>query len=177
MVHKKLFIFIAMLVNINLYSQQMNVTQVSEDMFEINITNPDNLWFFMPTENEKLPYYSLNNTKSSQYELSYELTDKEGKQVCLYVTNISYLPHTINVYDVVGFCGQIIRENKIVYTYQLNEKISCEDGLSEVYIRFVLVQKNIDKIRDLKRWRKFLNQGGIFNGELYSNKILLKLKE
>lgn len=155
----------------------MRVIHVYDNTFEVSIFNPDNLWFFMPTENEKLPYYSLNNTKSSQYELFYLLLDKSGNEVCVYVTNISFLPHTINVYDVVGFCGQIIRENKIVYTYQLNEKISCEDGLSEVYIRFVLVQKNIDKLQDLKRWRKFLNQEKIFNGELYSNKIPIKLNE
>lgn len=175
MIYKKLFIFIVLLINVNLYSQKMKVTQVSEDIFEINITNPDNLWFFMPTENEKLPYYSLNNTQSSQYELGYELTDKGGSQVCVIVESVRNT-NPINVFDV-GFCGQFNREKNFFYTYQLNEKIICEDGLSEVYIRFVLVQKNIDKLQDLKRWRKFLNQGKVFNGELYSNKILLKLEE
>src|SRR5690606_32581371 len=174
MIYKKLFIFIVLLINVNLYSQKMKVTQVSEDIFEINITNPDNLWFFMPTENEKLPYYSLNNTQSSQYELGYELTDKEGSQVCVIVE--SYRSSPISVFDV-GFSGQFNREENITYTYQLGNNISCEDKLSEIYIRFVLVQKSIDKIKDLKRWRKFLNKEKVFNGELYSNKIPLKLRE
>lgn len=132
----------------------------------------------MPKSNEKLPYYSLNNTQFSQYELFYYLLDESDNEICVYVTNISLSPHTINVIDVnTGLSGQFNREENITYTYQLGNNISCEDKLSEIYIRFVLVQKNVDKIKDLKRWRKFLNKEKVFNGELYSNKIPLKLRE
>src|SRR5690554_6411341 len=170
---KRFILTILSFLPINIYCQEMRVTHICDNTFEVSIYNPDNLWLFMPKNCELLPFGSLKNNKHSHYEFSYEITDKNGNNVCLMLDMVHR--EVKQVYDF-GFSGQFNNKKNITYIYTIQDDLPC-DNHNFVYIQFMIIHRNIAQNKDLKSWVKLFNKNNIFNGELCSNKVLLNFKE
>lgn len=169
-------------------AQTLSAKMIAPNEVELTITNPNQEWFFMPNNRDRAEfvYYSLNNTKTSKYELAYDLLDESGNllDVCIETINLT-LKQPVKVINVNDdnyrglLTGQFNSEDTIVYTYQLGDIFStlCKSAKDkDVYIRFVLVHEEINKLEDFKDYKHYFRDNTFFNGQLYSKKIPLKIK-
>lgn len=177
------FIFYLLCVQV-CFSQELKATLLSVNEVELEIMNPDELWFFIPTYAEELPFF-LHPDKQYQtdYGIAYFLFKEDKDSECDFTFNDFRRPYRPKNY-YFGFSGKFSKEKIIKYRFNFRYGTflgkDC-DNQKELYIQFALVQSNIEKFESIRtRAKSFLKDykpEDFFNGELYSNKILLKTKK
>ena len=168
MKHLVLIIIFFLLIH-KTYSQELKATMVSQDEVELEISNPEQLLFFIPYT-EKI-YYSIGN-----YGLMFSVYegDKISEECSGIIECIYYGPFWIREKIERLGSGYFSREKIIKRKYKLDFN-SCEREVlkkKNISIEFTLGQYDLDKIRLFKKELKsYYKQGVIFDGELTSNKI------
>lgn len=148
---------------------------ISEDEVELEISNPEQLLFFIPYT-EKI-YYSIGN-----YNLMFSIyeDDKISEECSSIIDFIYYGPFWIREKIERFGSGYFSREKIIKRKYKLDFN-SCEFEVlkkKNISIQFTLNQYDLHKISLFKKELKtFYKQGVIFKGELISNKISLSTSD
>ncbi|WP_277631739.1 hypothetical protein [Avrilella dinanensis] len=156
-------------------AQTLSAKMISFNEVELEIINPNRQWFFMPYTDNALDYYMLlSNKKNTTYLLFYIIYEGNEESECNMIIGE---PHYYREkFDKIG-SGYFTFEKEIKKRYKIHYR-DCEYKelkKENMFIQFVIVQKNIHNISYFKNELK--DKNNIFSGELYSNKIPLKLKE
>lgn len=156
------------------YSQELKATMVANNEVELEIINNENYFFFMPyTEKLDFIIFQANRKKTVSYSIKH-IIYKENSTIpeCEMIIEFTY--PGIQKFEIPG-SGYFSAEPLIKQKYKIRFKI-CEYELfdnNDVHIQFVLSQENIDEINVFKENIKSFKKR-LFNGKLYSNKILIK---
>lgn len=173
---KRLYLFVIFCLFINnIEAQELKATMISQDEVELEINNPEQLLFFIPYT-EKIDYlgYSIGN-----YGLMFGIYegDKISEECSGIIECIYYGPFWIREKIERFGSGYFSREKIIKRKYKLNFN-SCQLEVlkkKNISIEFTLGQYDLHKIPLFKKELKsYYKQGVIFEGELTSNKVLLK---
>lgn len=163
-----LFAIFYLFIN-NIQAQELKATMISQNEVELEISNPEQLLFFIPYT-EKI-YYSIGN-----YGLMFSIYegDKISEECSGIIECIYYGPFWIREKIERFGSGYFSREKIIKRKYKLDFN-SCEREVlkkKNISIEFTLGQYDLHKIRLFKKELKsYYKQGVIFDGELTSNKI------
>ncbi|SFN83701.1 hypothetical protein SAMN05421741_1124 [Paenimyroides ummariense] len=162
-----LFAIFYLFIN-NIQAQELKATMISQNEVELEISNPEQLLFFIPYT-EKI-YYSLGN-----YGLMFSIYEGDKILECdIIIEHIYYGPFWIREKIERFGSGYFSREKIIKRKYKLDFN-SCEREVlkkKNISIEFTLGQYDLHKIRLFKKELKsYYKQGVIFDGELTSNKI------
>jgi len=154
------------------HSQELKATMISQDEVELEISNPEQLLFFVPyTEHIN---YSLSN---SAYGIVFEIYEGDKISECGIIIEQPYYgpSYIIQKMERTG-SGYFSKQKIIKQKYKLDFN-SCEREIlkkKNISIEFTLGQYDLHKIRLFKKELKsYYKQVVIFDGELTSNKIPL----
>lgn len=155
-------------------AQTLSAKMIAPNEVELTITNSNQEWFFMPYINYNTidqGYFLFG--KKSVYALYYKLYVDDKESACSSIIDFVYSKPTR--FDKVGSgyydFGEIIQQRyKINFSSCEKEELKNEN----IYIQFVLEQNKIEKMKLFKA--DFKHRDNIFNGQLYSKKIPLRIK-
>src|SRR5690606_34461944 len=155
-------------------SQELKATMVGNSQVELQIINNENYFFFMLyTQKLDFSIFQANRKKDVSYSIGHIIYRGNNKvSDCDMI--IKFSSPGIQKFEIRG-SGYFSAESLITEKYNISFKI-CEHELfqkDDVYIQFVLSQENIDEINVFKHNVKSF-KSRLFNGALYSNKILIK---
>lgn len=164
-------------------SQELKATLLSNNEVELEIINPDELWFFIPTYAEEIPFSLETKEKGVNYALDFFLKKENGLVDC----NFSFTDYPKNrkiMKYSFGFSGVFSRERnmkfRFFYNYQPYLDTDCNNE-EQLYIVFGIYQDGLDESKFLRRiannFFKDQEKRKFFEGELLSNKVLLNFKE
>jgi len=177
---KIMLLLLALYATVGL-SQELKATLLPDNQVELEISNPQELWFFIPTSAHE-GSFSLETKKEANYALGFFLKKENGLVDCDFsFTHYDYPRDRKKMKHSFGFSGVFSRERNIKFRFSYNyQPFVGEDCKNEeqLYIVFAMYQQNIIKNKFLKRkaapFFKDQQKAKFFEGELLSNKVLLK---
>ncbi len=162
-------------------SQELKATLLPDNQVELEISNPQELWFFIPTSAHE-GSFSVETKKEVNYVLGFLLKKDNGLVDCDFsFTHYDYPRDRKKMKHSFGFSGVFSRERNIKFRYSYKYQHYLGDDCKneeQLYIVFAIYQQNIIKNKFLKRqaaqFFKDHQKAKFFEGELLSNKVLLK---
>jgi len=162
-------------------SQELKATLLPDNQVELEISNPQELWFFIPTSTHE-GSFSVETKKKVNYALGFLLKKDNGLVDCDFsFTHYDYPKDQKKMKYSFGFSGVFSRERNIKFRYSYKyQPFVGDDCKSEeqLYIVFAIYQQNINKNKFIKRqaaqFFKDQQKAKFFEGELLSSKVLLK---
>lgn len=179
---RKIIIFFVGLYTTIGMTQELKATLLSNSEVELEISNPDELWFFIPTSSNEVPFSLETKEKGVNYALNFFFIKENGLDDCNFsFTHYDYPKDRKEVMYSFGFSGFFSRERNIKFRFSYNYQPYLGDDCKneeQLYIAFGILQEGIHKSKFLKRkateFFKTHEERIFFEGELISNKVLLK---
>lgn len=161
-------------------SQELKATLLPDNQVELEISNPQELWFFIPTSAHE-GSFSLETKKEANYALGFFLKKENGLVDCDFsFTHYDYPRNQKKMKYSFGFSGVFSRERNIKFRFSYNYQPYVGDDCKneeQLHIVFAIYQHDIIKNKFLKRQEaqffKEQQKAKFFEGELLSNKVLL----
>lgn len=126
-------------------SQELKAMLLPNNQVELEISNPDELWFFIPTSSNEGPFSLETKEKGVNYALNFFFIKENGLDDCNFsFTHYDYPKDRKKMKYSFGFSGIFSRERSIKFRFYYNYQPYLGDDCKneeQLYIPFEYCRK------------------------------------